>query len=171
MKPGQRPWTREELILAISLCCKLPFERLHSRNPEVVGLAALIGRTPSSVALKLVNFASLDLSQQARGIKGAANTSKLDREIWNEFFSHWDSLPYESEKLLAQRKQVSIEELSQIPEEALPQAGKTREQVVKVRVNQAFSGARCWRPTTTAAASRASPSRPCSSRAISALGA
>ena len=57
---------------------------------------------PSSVALKLVNFASLDPSLKARGIKGASNASKLDNEIWSEFFNHWDILPCESEKLLAQ---------------------------------------------------------------------
>ena len=70
MKEGQKLWTREELILAINLYCKLPFGRLHRNNPAVIHLASLIGRTPSSVAYKLVNFASLDPSLQARGIKG-----------------------------------------------------------------------------------------------------
>ncbi|WP_292003167.1 hypothetical protein [Chlorobium sp.] len=99
MKAGQKLWTRDELILAINLYCKLPFGRLHAKNPEVVMLASLIGRTPGSIAYKLVNFASLDPSLQARGIKGASNASKLDREIWNEFYQDWDRLPFESEKL------------------------------------------------------------------------
>ena len=73
MKKGQKLWTRDELILAINLYCKLPFGRLHRSNPEVIHLAELIGRTPSSIAYKLVNFASLDPSLQARGIKGASN--------------------------------------------------------------------------------------------------
>jgi len=47
-------------------------------------------------------------------------------------------LPYESEKLLAQFEHTSIEKLNQIPETELPKEGKTREQIVKVRVNQAF---------------------------------
>src|SRR4249920_3062329 len=97
VKEGQRLWSREELILAINLYCKLPFGRLHRSNPEVIILANLINRTPNSVAYKLVNFASLDPSLKARGIKGASNTSKLDIEIWDEFFNHWDILPYESE--------------------------------------------------------------------------
>lgn len=138
MKQGQRLWTRDELILAINLYCKLPFGRLHRLNPEVINLANLINRTPSSVALKLVNFASLDPSLKARGIKGASNASKLDNEIWNEFFKHWDILPYESEKLLAQFKHTTIEQLNHIPEEDLPKEGKVREQIVKVRVNQSF---------------------------------
>ena len=138
MKEGQKLWTREELILAINLYCKLPFGRLHRNNAEVIHLANLIGRTPSSVAFKLVNFASLDLSLQARGIKGASNVSNLDRNIWNEFYNHWDILPFESEKLLAKFENTTVEKLNHINECELPKEGKVREQVVKVRVNQSF---------------------------------
>jgi len=88
MKTGQKLWTREELILAVNLYCKLPFGKLHMLNPDVKSLAKLIGRTPGSMAFKLVNFASLDPSLAARGIKGAANASKLDAAIWNEFFNN-----------------------------------------------------------------------------------
>ncbi|HRF38987.1 MAG TPA: hypothetical protein PK198_09360, partial [Saprospiraceae bacterium] len=55
MKKGQKLWTREELILAINLYCKTPFGKLHSRNPDVIQLSKLLGRTPSSIAYKLVN--------------------------------------------------------------------------------------------------------------------
>lgn len=138
MKEGQKLWTRDELILAINLYCKIPFGRIHNRNPEVIKLAGLVGRTANSVSYKLVNFASLDPSLKARGIKGASNTSKLDKEIWNEFFNHWDVLPYESEKLLAKIENTTVEKLNHIPETELPKEGKTREQIVKVRVNQSF---------------------------------
>ena len=117
MKLGQRLWTRDELILAINLYCKLPFGRLHRLNPEVINLSKLINRTPSSVALKLVNFASLDPSLKERGIKGASNASKLDAEIWKEFYNNWDILPYESEKLLAQFEHTTVEQLNHISEE------------------------------------------------------
>ena len=138
MKEGQKLWTRDELILGVNLYCKLPFGRLHRLNPEVINLANLIGRTPSSVAYKLVNFASLDPSLKIRGIKGASNASKLDAEIWNEFFNNWDILPYESEKLLANLENITVEKLNNIQEIGLPKEGKTREQLVKVRVNQSF---------------------------------
>ncbi|MGM0582908.1 MAG: HNH endonuclease [Bacteroidota bacterium] len=137
MKKGQRLWTREELILAINLYCKLPFGRLHRLNPQVIHLSELIERTPSSVAYKLVNFASLDPSLKARGIKGASNTSKLDKSIWSEFYNNWEDLPYESEKLLAKIENKPIEKVSNINIQDLP-VGKTRERVVKVRVNQSF---------------------------------
>jgi putative restriction endonuclease len=138
MKKGQRLWTREELILAVNLYCKLPFGRLHSRNPDVVHLSSLLGRTPSSVAYKLVNFASLDHSLKVRGIKGASNASNLDKSVWNDFFNDWDVLPYESELLLAKFEKKPIELINQIPESEIPKEGKTRDQLVKVRVNQSF---------------------------------
>jgi putative restriction endonuclease len=135
MKPGQKPWTEEELILTMNLYCKLPFGRLHQGRPEVKELSQLIGRTPGSVAYKLVNLASLDPSLQARGIKGAANASKLDRKVWNNFYENWDVLPFESEKLLARFKNQNIEET--IHAETIPE-GETRLAQVKVRVNQSF---------------------------------
>lgn len=138
MKEGQKLWTREELILAINLYCKTPFGKLYSRNPDVINLAKLIGRTSNSVAYKLVNFASLDPTLKARGIKGASNASKLDKQIWDEFFNNWDVLPYESELLLANFQQISLEQLNNITQIELPKEGKTREQLVKVRVNQSF---------------------------------
>lgn len=138
MKEGQKLWTRDELILAISLYCITPFGKLHSRNPEVVRLANLIGRTSNSVAYKLVNFASLDPTLKARGIKGASNSSKLDKHIWDEFFNNWEDLPYESELLLAKLQNNNTEPLINILELDVIREGKTREQIIKVRVNQSF---------------------------------
>jgi putative restriction endonuclease len=138
MKEGQKLWTRDELILAINLYCKTPFGKIHRNNPKVIELASLIGRTPNSVSFKLVNFASFDPSLKARGIKGASNASKLDLEIWNEFYNDWDRLPFESEKLLAKYANSTIEQVSEIEIEDLPKEGKVRTQLVKVRVNQNF---------------------------------
>ncbi|MBU6324166.1 MAG: HNH endonuclease [Bacteroidetes bacterium] len=137
MKSGQRLWTREELILAINLYCKLPFGKMHQHNPEIIELSGIIARTPGSVALKLGNFASLDPSLQARGIKGAANTSKLDRETWMAFFNNWDALIIESELLLAKYKGLP-EPVSENIADDKELIGQTREQVIQARVNQSF---------------------------------
>src|SRR3990172_7206862 len=94
-------WTREELIVAFNLYCKIPFGKIHTKNPDVISLAKIIGRTPSAVSWKLVNFASLDPSLRKRGVAGAANVSKLDIQIWTEFNQDWDKLGFESERLLA----------------------------------------------------------------------
>jgi hypothetical protein len=61
------------------------FGRLHSRNPEIVQLARLTGRTPSAVAMKACNFASLDPRQQSRRIVALANVSRADRALWESF--------------------------------------------------------------------------------------
>ncbi len=45
-------WTREELIIAFNLYCKIPFSKSVKTNPEVIKVANLVGRTPSSVAFK-----------------------------------------------------------------------------------------------------------------------
>ena len=63
----------------------------------------------------------------------------MDRQIWNEFYEHWDELPYQSELLLANFEKTSVETLNNISEEELSsREGKTREQLVKVRINQSF---------------------------------
>lgn len=70
-------WTREELIIAFNLYCKIPFSKSVKTNPKVVEVAKLIGRTPSAVALKLGNFGSFDPELKKRGIVGLRNAGKL----------------------------------------------------------------------------------------------
>lgn len=131
-------WTREELIIAFNLYCKLPFGRMHHGNPEIIGLAKILGRTPSAITFKLVNFASLDPSLKKRNIAGASHISKLDKEIWNEFSNDWEKLGYESERLLAEKTGKRIEDVAEIEIFDLPKQGKEREAIVKIRVNQSF---------------------------------
>lgn len=85
-------WNREQLLKVLSLYCQLPFGRMDRRNQAVLALADAIGRTPSAVALKLVNFASLDPELRSRGVGGMGNTSTADRAIWQEFYGRWDLL-------------------------------------------------------------------------------
>ena len=80
-------WTEHEILQAIKLYCLIPFGKIDQRNPDIVKLAGQIGRTPSSVALKMANFAALDATLDR---KGMANVSKLDREVWNRFFNNMD---------------------------------------------------------------------------------
>ncbi|MFT3810978.1 MAG: HNH endonuclease signature motif containing protein [Micropepsaceae bacterium] len=81
-------WTRDQIIDAIKLYCVTPFGRLHSGNQEIIALAKRLGRTPSALALKLVNFAALDTS---RPQKGMSNYSKLDAAVWAEVFGNPDA--------------------------------------------------------------------------------
>jgi putative restriction endonuclease len=111
---------------------------MHKTNTAIVSLAELIGRTPSSVALKLGNFASFDPTLKARGIKGASNASKLDKAIWDEFYNNWDNALLQSEEMLAQKQNTTIEKINDIELEHLPIDGKEKERLIKTRVNQSI---------------------------------
>jgi len=144
----RRDWTREELIVAFNLYCKIPFGHIHIRNPLIIELAKAIGRTPSAVSWKLANFARLDPALKKRNIAGATHGARGEVEIWNEFNHNWEALAFESERLLQSitgRSSEDDSEVSQFPE------GRTRETVVRARINQGFFrtsvlaayGARC----------------------------
>ena len=131
-------WTREELIIAFNLYCKIPFGKIHIHNPEIIALAKVLNRTPSAVSWKLANFASLDPSLKERNITGASHGSKMDAEVWNEFNGNWDRLAFESEKLLAKTMGRQVEDVSEVELLDLPKTGIEREALVRIRVNQSF---------------------------------
>jgi putative restriction endonuclease len=54
--PRVDAWTHEEMILVLNLYLKLPFGKMDRRNPDVIHLANIIGRTPNAVALRLANY-------------------------------------------------------------------------------------------------------------------
>jgi len=144
-------WNREELLVAMNLYCKLPFGQLRHGNPLIIALAAKLGRTPSSVSMKLCNFASLDPGLRARGIKGLSGASSADRAVWAEFHDNWEKLGVASEEQL---QQLLGEEIIEAPSTArriprqLPPlekypiwipAGPTETvQSIKVRLGQQF---------------------------------
>jgi putative restriction endonuclease len=86
--------------MALNLYCKLPFGKLHRGNEIIKDVAARMGRTANSLALKLVNFASLDPVLQARGIRGMQGASQADRRIWQEFQDNVAELGPVSEQLV-----------------------------------------------------------------------
>lgn len=138
-------WTREQLKLAFHFYCQTPFGKLHSRNPKIIELAKLIGRTPDALAMKLVNFASLDPSITASGRSGLKGSSRLDREVWDEFHADWEGLAVECERLrqhlLAEHKVADSEVDTASDTDAIPLAdytGKTRAALVQLRVKQQF---------------------------------
>lgn len=131
-------WTREELIIAFNLYCKIPFGKIDQKNPEIISLAKILDRTPGAVSWKLANIASLDPSLRKRNIEGASHGSKMDAKVWNEFNGDWDRLAYESEKLLARKMGRQIDDVLEIELVDLPKAGIEKEALVKIRVNQSF---------------------------------
>lgn len=132
-------WTREELILAFNLYLKLPFGKIHSNTPEIINLARLIGRTPSSIAIRLTNFAHVDPFHQQRGVKGMSGGKRQVEPIWNEFVTDKEKLIFESEQILAERENMSIEKkFEDILSDIKNMKGETKLREVKTRVNQSF---------------------------------
>lgn len=131
-------WTREELILAFNLYCKLPYGQFNDRSAEVKILAEIIGRTPGAIAYKLVNFVSLDPKQKLLGRKGATNIGKLDKEIFKEFAENFDELFLESEELLEVKISIEkpIKDLNLLIDETKRGEYKIRE--TKTRQNQDY---------------------------------
>jgi putative restriction endonuclease len=136
-------WTREQLKLAFYFYCQTSFGKLHSRNPEIVELAELIGRTPDALAMKLVNFASLDPSITSTGRRGLSGSSKLDREIWDEFHNDWERLAVECEQIRDYlRRQYHLPADSstayEVEIDTTDFTGETRQVVVQQRIKQQF---------------------------------
>lgn len=130
-------WTREQLIVTFNLYCKIPFAKAVQTNPDVINVANSIGRSPGAVAFKLGNFGSFDPELKKRGIGGLPNTSKLDKDVWDEFNSNWDELAYQSELLLAKFRGSPVDETADIDLSDLP-LGSERQSLVRIRVNQSF---------------------------------
>lgn len=135
--PAKNLWTKEELILAFNLYLKIPFGKMHSTNKDIIHLANLIGRTPGSIALRLVNFASVDPVLKARGIKGMTGGVNIVQPIWDEFFNNQEELVFRSEQILAEKENTSIErKYQELLLDLKDLKGETLTREVKTRVNQ-----------------------------------
>ena len=80
-----RRWAEDEMLVALGLYCKLPFGQFHSKQPMIIRAAEGLNRTPSSVAMKLSNLASLDPVITDSGRSGLKSASELDRRMWAHF--------------------------------------------------------------------------------------
>jgi hypothetical protein len=146
---ASRLWTRQETELALYLYFQTTFGRSHQRNPEIIKLAQAIDRTPSSVAMKLSNFASLDPEITGSGRSGLKGASTLDREVFAQFLNNWEGLVAECsrrwEDIVANdtaarvvRKDDQLREFSQDFGQFPANAPSTASRVVEVRRGQQF---------------------------------
>lgn len=95
-----KKWSREETLIAFNLFCKTSIGEIKLGNPEIIALAAKLGRSPGSVRAKMFNFASFDPIQRAKGRVGLPHASKTDQLIWKEFNENPEKVLLES-RLLA----------------------------------------------------------------------
>lgn len=134
MTNQQNRWTREELILTLSVYFQLPFGRLNRTTKEVKELAHLIGRSDNSAALRLVNFAACDPYITESGRTGMIAGMKICKPVWDEFAGNKEKLFLEAQRIKANLLHQPIEEILHITDKELE--GKEKETVIKQRVNQ-----------------------------------
>ncbi len=130
-------WTKEETIIAFNVYCKIPFKDSRKTHPLIVKYARILGRSASALNMKVGNLGRLDPKLQARGIVGLAHGSKIEQDVWREFYENPDKLAYESECLIAKYARENLEDVAHIDVSDLPQ-GEERLAIVKQRVNQSF---------------------------------
>lgn len=129
------PWSRNELILAFELYCRIPFKVTKATNPDVQQLATLLKRSPAGVARKLGNFGAFDPVLKERNISGLVHASRLDRQIWDEFQRDWPTLVS-----AAQRLRTTLGRKMKIPEDELhlPSGPSEHITTARQRLHQSF---------------------------------
>lgn len=132
-------WSREETILAFELYCRTSFSKISKSNKDIIKLASLLGRTPSSVGLKMANLAHYDPEIKGKNLSGMSHGSKLDAEIFAEFVDNWEALSLEAQEILAKKQGTSVEKMLNLEAEFINiPAGNYRETKMKQRVGQYF---------------------------------
>ncbi len=133
-------WTKEQVKLAFHLYCQIPYGRIYGRNPEIIKLAEIIGRTADAVAMKMLNIASIDPAITSTGRVGLGNASALDREVWDEFHADWERLAIECQLLRQHLDKNAARSLEIENDELVPEdfTGETRQVITEQRIKQNF---------------------------------
>ena len=117
-------WSREELISAYNLYCKIPVEEINSENTNIIQFADLLSRKPKEVAKRFKNFAKLDINR-------SGEVKEEDRNIWTFFNNDWEKSVHESENKIIDFEN-KLKNITEFPK------GRERDGIVKSRVNQNF---------------------------------
>ncbi len=131
-------WTRQQLLVAFALYCRMPFGKISSRHPDIIRVAAAIGRTPAALSMKMGNIASLDPAITSTGRRGLSQASASDRAMWEEMSSDWERFAIECEQALLATEampepvDVGIADFDDLP------AGEDRIVQATARVGQRF---------------------------------
>jgi predicted restriction endonuclease len=129
-------WTRDQQLIALRLYMRLPFGRLHGRNPEIISLADKIGRTSNALAMKACNFASLDPAFRQTNRAGLSGASESDRALWTEFAGNSERVAAEAESVFTR-----LDPAQAARDEAdvrIPTGETDAERVVRARRVQSF---------------------------------
>lgn len=132
MSNTRRVWTRDELILALALYFRINLSNSNPKDPKMIRVAEIIGRTPAAVHAKVNNLKCFDPELRKRGLVGLQHTGKLDKVIWDEF----------SEDIAKLAEQATLIEtkmggLANSPDMLTKEGGETVRET-RQRINQGF---------------------------------
>ncbi|MBR4995879.1 MAG: HNH endonuclease [Alistipes sp.] len=130
----RRDWIDDEMILALELYFKLPYNKLHRRTPEIQKLAKLLQRSENSVAIRMVNFAACDPHLTGQGKIGMTAGIPKCLPYWNKFANNKEELFWLAENIKAKLIGSPIESNFDLSLQGLE--GKEREAVIKQKINQ-----------------------------------
>ncbi len=81
----RRNWTEDEVTLALALYLRTPRSRINAKHPDIIELAAALGRTPSAVSMKMHNLAAHDKVLTDRQLLSLSHGSHIDGLIWERY--------------------------------------------------------------------------------------
>lgn len=85
-------WSDDEMLLVLDLYFRTPYNKRTRSNPEIIELAKLIGRTPSSIVLRMANYLCFDVEEQKLGHKGMNDGARQCKPFWEKYVTNRELL-------------------------------------------------------------------------------
>lgn len=97
-------WSDDEMILSLDLYFRTPYNKRTRKNPEIIELAELIGRTPSAVVLRMANYLCFDVEERKLGHKGMEGGQRQCKPYWEKYVDNRDLLHKQAEEIKLLKK-------------------------------------------------------------------
>lgn len=133
------PWTQQQLLVAFYLyTTELTFGQCHARQPLIIEYAKLIDRSPSALAMKLCNIASLDPVLTETGRKGLTGASAADKAMWQYMQADWSGFFAAAETVIEAliESRGVVGNLDILEQPAVNYHGAVRRTATDVRIGQ-----------------------------------
>jgi hypothetical protein len=91
-KTKRKFWSDDEMLLALDLYFRTPYNKRTRSNPEIIELAELIGRTPDSIVLRMANYLCFDIEEQKLGHKGMNGGARQCKPFWEKYIDNKELL-------------------------------------------------------------------------------
>jgi hypothetical protein len=105
-----RPWSEPEFLIVLHYYLKHHDEPKHAGTPFVNDLSRILGRTVSSILMRMENYASIDPAvQEAR--KGLIHINDLGRRLFEKWRASPDALGMTAGVLIRQAEQRDVPDL------------------------------------------------------------